>query len=40
MKDKIKKWYDMGLWTDAMVWTAVTKGVITKEDAEEIIGIK
>lgn len=38
MKDKIKKWYDMGLWTEAMVWNAVDKGVLTKEEAEEIIG--
>lgn len=38
MYEKIKKWYDMGLWTEAMVDNAVTKGIITEEQAVEIKG--
>ena len=38
MKDKITKWYKQGLWTDAMVANAVSKGVITAEDYKEITG--
>lgn len=38
MKDKIAKWYKQGLWTAAMVNAAVTKGVLSAEDAAEIIG--
>ena len=37
MYKKIKKWYDMGLWTEAMVLQAAAKGIITQEQAEEII---
>lgn len=37
MFEKIKKWYRMGLWTDAMVQKAADKGVISQEQAEEII---
>ena len=37
MKDKIKKWYKMGLWTAEMVQNAVTKGKLTAEEAAEII---
>ena len=37
MFEKIKKWYDMGLWTAEMVQQAADKGVITQEQAEEII---
>ena len=37
MKDKIAKWYRLGLWTEAMVMTAVEKGVITEEQAAEIL---
>ena len=33
MKLKIEKWYAMGLWTEAMVASAVTKGVLTAEEA-------
>lgn len=36
MFEKIKKWYQMGLWTAEMVQLAVTKEVITKEEAAEI----
>lgn len=38
MKSKIEKWYAMGLWTEAMVENAVTKGVLTAEEALEITG--
>lgn len=37
MKEKIKKWYKMGLWTAEMVQNAVTKGKLTAEEAAEII---
>lgn len=37
MYKKIKKWYDMGLWTETMVLQAAEKGIITQEQAEEII---
>lgn len=37
MKEKIKKWYKMGLWTAEMVQNAVTKGKLTVEEAAEII---
>lgn len=37
MKDKIAKWYKQGLWTEAMVMNAVAKGVLTEEEASEII---
>lgn len=38
MKDKIAKWYKQGLWTEDMVKAAVEKGLITAEDATEILG--
>lgn len=38
MKEKIAKWYRMGLWTDSMVRNAVKKGVLTEKEANEIIG--
>lgn len=38
MKTKIAKWYKQGLWTAAMVANAVTKGIITASDYEEITG--
>ena len=37
MRDKIAKWYAQGLWTEAMVWQAVDKGVITEAEVEEIL---
>ena len=37
MYNKIKKWYEMNLWTAEMVQQAAEKGVITQEQAEEII---
>jgi uncharacterized XkdX family phage protein len=38
MKDKIKRWYNLGLWTEEMVMNAVDKGLITREQAAEILG--
>lgn len=37
MKDKIAKWYAMGLWTESMVLNAVDKGIISSEEANTII---
>lgn len=37
MFERIKKWYKQGLWTVEMVQNAVAKGVITEEQAAEII---
>ena len=36
MFEKIKKWYKQGLWTALMVDAAVSKGVITAAQAQEI----
>lgn len=38
MFDKIKKWYEQGLWSKAQVANAVKKHVITPEQYEEITG--
>lgn len=40
MKDKIKKWYEQGLWTAEMVINAVAKGIISESDCKEIIGVE
>ena len=37
MKEKISKWYKQGLWTAEMVMNAVAKGIITEEQAKEIL---
>lgn len=37
MYEKIKKWYKQGLWTAEMVQTAADKGIITEEQAKEIL---
>ena len=37
MFEKIMKWHKQGLWTDNMVNNAVIKGVITEEQAKEIL---
>lgn len=37
MFEKIKRFYDMGLWTEEMVRNAVTKGVISEIEYEEIV---
>lgn len=36
--ERIKYYYDAGLWNKAMVKMAVRKGVITKAQFEEITG--
>lgn len=38
MFDKIKKFYDMGLYTEAQVHKFVDKGIITEEQYAKIIG--
>jgi hypothetical protein len=38
MYEKIKKWYFQGLWTAEMVMNAVEKGILTPEQAKEILG--
>lgn len=38
MKEKIKKWYNMGLWSADMVQDAVNKGILTSNEANEILG--
>lgn len=37
MKDKIAKWYKQGLWTEEMVQNAVEKGILTADEAAEIL---
>lgn len=37
MFEKIKKWYKQELWTAQMVQNAVKKGVLTDEEAAEIL---
>lgn len=37
MYEKIRKWYKQGLWTTKMVQDAVDKGVITPDEAKEIL---
>lgn len=39
MKEKIKLWYGQGLWSAAMVRNAVKKGVLTEDEAAEILGL-
>ena len=39
MFKKIKAWYDTGVWTKEMVAEAVTKGKITEEEYEIIVGV-
>ena len=38
MKEKIKKWYEQGLWTTEMVRNAVIKGKLTEEEYRDIVG--
>lgn len=40
MYEKIKKWYEQGLWTAEMVHQAADKGVITQAQADEILNSK
>ena len=37
MFEKIKKWYDQGLWTEVMVQNAVKKGILTESEANKIL---
>lgn len=37
MFEKIKKWYKQGLWTEEMVQSAVEKGILTPEQAADIL---
>lgn len=37
MYEKIKKWYKQGLWSAEMVQNAVEKGILTPEQAAEIL---
>lgn len=37
MKEKIAKWYAQGLWTEAMVCSAVTKGILTEAEVSAIL---
>lgn len=37
MYEKIKKWYKQGLWTEEMVQDAVNKGILTEDEAAEIL---
>ena len=37
MYEKIKKWYKQGLWTEEMVLNAVKKGILTADEAAEIL---
>ena len=37
--EKVKKYYDEGLWNTERVKNAVSKGWITEEEFEEITGI-
>lgn len=38
MFEKIKKWYKQGLWTEAVVLIAVSKGKLTDDEANDILG--
>ena len=37
MKEKIAKWYKQGLWDAEKVQNAVKKGVLTADEASEIL---
>ena len=38
MYEKIKKYYELGMWNEQKVRNAVDKGVITAEQFKEIMG--
>lgn len=38
MRDKIKRWYEQGLWTAKMVHDAVDKGIIDEAEYQKIVG--
>lgn len=37
MFERIKKWYKQGLWSAVMVQNAVSKGILTADEAVEIL---
>lgn len=37
MKEKIAKWYRLGLWTEDMVKKAVDKAILSAAEADEIL---
>lgn len=37
MFERIKRWYHLGLWTADMVNTSVIKGILTADEAAEIL---
>lgn len=37
MFEEIKRWYQQGLWTEAMIRNAVKKGVLTEDEGSAII---
>ena len=38
MYEKIKSYYDTGLWSEERVYNMVAKGVITEEEYTSIVG--
>lgn len=40
MYEKIKKWYNQGLWTKEMVQKAFEKNILTSEEVGQIIGVE
>lgn len=38
MAEKIRKWYNQGLWSAIMVKNATKKGVITQLEGEQLLG--
>lgn len=40
MFERIKHFYEKGLWTKEMVHQAVDKGIITEEQYIEIVGVE
>ena len=40
MYEKIKKWYEQGLWTAEMVKQAVKKSVVTQAECDEILEVR
>lgn len=40
MYEKIKSYYDTGLWSEQRVCNVMLKGIITEDEYKEIVGIK
>ena len=40
MYEKVKKYYDTGLWSEERVRNMVIKGIITEEEYKDIVGKK